>query len=254
MAPGNPEHALGQRNDGLARDEPGDLRCRLAPHAGGDVRVDVEGDADARVAQPLADDLRMHACPQRQRRVSVPQPVERDRRQPSGLDVDRERLAEGPRVKLGSVLTGEQGSTIYVSRGLRPQRQRSIRGGGTMRRVMIIGVLLSALSAVASPAASAGGVNPAQLASAGWDCIVVLGAVHCAPPGGLARVLSGEAETMSFLVFQTTDGEFLGTELIVRADLFGGQPCPTDPPGQYTHLLLLLGLDYYACHRYDSSF
>ena len=124
-----------------------------------------------------------------------------------------------------------------------------------MRRVMMITVLLSALSAVVSPAASARGVNPTQLASAGWDCPVVLGAVHCAPPGGLARVISGEAETMSFLVFQTTDGEFLGTELIVRADLFSGQPCPTDPPSkQYTHLLPLLGLDYYACHRYDSSF
>lgn len=58
---------------------------------------------------------------------------------------------------------------------------------------------------------------------------------------------------MTFLVFH--ESEFLGTELIVRADLFNGQPCPTDPPSrQYTHLLPLLGLDYYACHRYDSSF
>lgn len=124
-----------------------------------------------------------------------------------------------------------------------------------MRRAIIIAALLGAAATVAPVPASAGGVGPAQLTSAGWDCPVVLGAIHCAPPGGLARVLSGEAETMAFLVFQTSDGEFLGTELIVRDDLFSGQPCPTDPPsGEYTHLLPLLGLDYWACHRYDSSF
>ncbi len=124
-----------------------------------------------------------------------------------------------------------------------------------MRRIMIIAGLLTAVATVVPPAASAQGMSPDQLGDAGWDCPVVLGAIHCAPPGGLARVLSGEAETMSFLVFSTSDGTFLGTELIVRADLFNDEPCPTDPPsGQYTHLLPLLGLDYYACHRYDSSF
>ncbi len=60
---------------------------------------------------------------------------------------------------------------------------------------------------------------------------------------------------MIFLVFRASNGDFIGTEHIVRADLFNGQPCPTDPPSrQYTYLLPLLGLDYYACHRYDSSF
>ena len=124
-----------------------------------------------------------------------------------------------------------------------------------MRRVMIILALLATVATLATPPALAHGMSPAQLGDAGWDCPVVLGAIHCAPPGGLARVVSGEADTMSFLVFRTSDAEFLGTELIVRADLFIGQPCPTDPPSrQYTYLLPLLGLDYYACHRYDSSF
>jgi len=124
-----------------------------------------------------------------------------------------------------------------------------------MRRIMIIAALLGAVLAVATAAASAEGVSAAQLEDAGWDCPFVLGAVHCARPGGLARVGSGEAETMSFLVFRASDGAFVGTELIVRADVFNGQPCPTDPPsGQYTHLLSLIGLDYWACHRYDSPF
>lgn len=124
-----------------------------------------------------------------------------------------------------------------------------------MRRIFIIAALLGAVMAFATAAASAERVSAAQLEKAGWDCPFVLGAVHCAPPGGLARAVSGEAETMSFLVFRQSDGAFIGTELIVRADVFNGQPCPTDPPGgEYTWLKPLIGLDYYACHRYDSSF
>jgi hypothetical protein len=123
-----------------------------------------------------------------------------------------------------------------------------------MRRLITITAALAVTVAVFTAAgASAQGGSPAQLEKAGWDCPFVLGAIHCAPPGGLGRVLSGEAETMSFLVFH--EDMFLGTEHIVRADLFSGQPCPTDPPsGKYTYLGPLLGLDYYACHRYDSSF
>jgi hypothetical protein len=126
-----------------------------------------------------------------------------------------------------------------------------------MRRIMIIVALLGAVTTVAIPAASAQGVSPAELEKANWTCIIPLPGdnIHCAPPGGLERVVSAEAETMTFLVFRTGDETFLGTEFIIRADLFKGQPCPTDPPsGQYTHLLPLLGLDYWACHRYDSSF
>ena len=122
-----------------------------------------------------------------------------------------------------------------------------------MNRLWIFAVVL-AVFALAAPSASAGSVSPAKLVKAGWDCLFVLGAVHCAPPGGLARVFDGTAETMTFMVFQTTDLTFLGTEIIVRDDLFNGQPCPTDPPGEYTHLLLLLSLDYWACHSYDSAF
>jgi hypothetical protein len=122
-----------------------------------------------------------------------------------------------------------------------------------MRRLIIIAAVAAAAVAIATTVASAQRLSPAQLEEAGWDCPFVLGATHCARPGGLARVLAGTAPTMSFLVFH--EGKFLGTELVVRADRFHGQPCPTDPPsGQYTYLGPHLGLDYYACHRYDSSF
>lgn len=127
-----------------------------------------------------------------------------------------------------------------------------------MRRLIIIAAATAAAIAITTTVATAQRLSPAQLEEAGWDCLFVLGATHCARPGGLARVGAGTAPTMNFLVFH--EGEFLGTEHIVRADRFHGQPCPTDPPsGQYTYLgdvgtPAYLGLDYYACHRYDSSF
>ena len=105
------------------------------------------------------------------------------------------------------------------------------------------------------------GVSPASLHAAEWDCLDVVHAVHCAAPGVFASVTSGTAETFSVLVFDTrdpasADAPFLGTEFNIRADLFEGQPCPTDPPSrQYTYLGpggLDIGLDYYACHRFDS--
>ncbi len=129
-----------------------------------------------------------------------------------------------------------------------------------MRRFTIIAGMVTALVTLGASPASPHGVSPAQLGQAGWGCAFVLGAVHCARPGGFEAVVAGTAETMTFLVFQTANPQaeeapFLGTEFIVRADLFRGQPCPTDPPsGQYTYLSPLLDLDYYACHRYDSSF
>ncbi len=131
-----------------------------------------------------------------------------------------------------------------------------------MRRIAIAASLLTALMGLAVRPASAGGVNPAQLQKAGWDCIIPLPGddVHCSTPGALGEVLAGTANTATFLVFdtqdlQSNDAPLLGTELIVRNDRFHGQPCPTDPPSkQYTYLLPLLALDYWACHRYDSEF
>jgi hypothetical protein len=129
-----------------------------------------------------------------------------------------------------------------------------------MRRFAIIAGMVTSLVAVGASHGSPHGVSPAQLGQAGWGCAFVLGAVHCARPGGFEAVVAGDAETMAFLVFETDDpasedAPFLGMEHIVRSDLFRGQPCPTDPPSQeYTDLGPLLGLPYFACHRYDSGF
>ncbi len=127
----------------------------------------------------------------------------------------------------------------------------------TIRRFAAIAAAIAALLALPAQQTIAGGNTPAQLTKAHWDCITPAPGdnIHCAPPGGLDRVVSHEAETMTFKVFHKDTEEYLGTELIVRDDVYNRRPCPTDPPsGQYTYLKPLLGLDYWACHRYNSSF
>jgi hypothetical protein len=65
---------------------------------------------------------------------------------------------------------------------------------------------------------------------------------------------------LSVKVFETTDvnatsAEFLGTELLIRADLYAGQPCAQNG-GEYELLPASesgLPVDYRACHHYATS-
>ena len=131
-----------------------------------------------------------------------------------------------------------------------------------MRR-LFSAVLLASLAALSfSGAVAARGVSPAQLAAAGWDCILPPPEfnpnVHCAKPGSLAGILSAEAEMVVWLAFATSDlgateATLLGSERMIRGDLFQGQPCPTDPPSyEYSWLVPRFGWDYYICHTFDS--
>jgi hypothetical protein len=130
-----------------------------------------------------------------------------------------------------------------------------------MRRLPIL-VVLGILAIVPVSTASAGGPSPAQLQRAGWTCILpppdFNPNVHCLPADQLAGVASGEARVVISLAFRTSDldatsAELLGTERMIRADLFAGQPCPTDGPGyEYSWLYPRFGWDYYICHTFDS--
>lgn len=129
-----------------------------------------------------------------------------------------------------------------------------------MRRWIIAPVTV-ALVLLPLGQATAAGISPAQLSRAGWDCILpppFNPNVHCAPRGALAGIIAGEAEVVTMLAFATTDttatdAELLGTERMIRADLFNGQPCPTDPPSkEYSWLFPRFGWDYFICHTFDS--
>jgi hypothetical protein len=131
-----------------------------------------------------------------------------------------------------------------------------------VRRSIAFLTLLGVLTAAPVPAVSAQGLGPAQLQKAGWDCILPPPEfnpyVHCFPPGELAGVISGDAVLVMTLTFETSDlgatsAPILGTERMIRADRFHGQPCPTDPPSfAYSWLFPRFGWDYYICHTFDS--
>src|SRR5688572_21777262 len=122
-----------------------------------------------------------------------------------------------------------------------------------MRRITIPTGLLALSLGVLAFAAPASAVTSAQLEQAGWNCIAPIpfaDELHCARPGGLASLLGGEAPAVDMLVFDSSGQELLGTEHNVRGDVFRGQRCPTDPPTyEYTHLLPIFGIDYWACPR-----
>ena len=129
-----------------------------------------------------------------------------------------------------------------------------------MRHIRIapaLSIAVLAATALAVSAAPAGAATAQQLEKAGWICIApepLTAQLHCVKPRAFVRALSGEAATFSMRVFDETGQEFLGTEFNIRGDLYSGQPCPTDEPDhEYTWLLPLFGLDYYACHRFDSD-
>ena len=137
-----------------------------------------------------------------------------------------------------------------------------MRARRLFRRLVLIMIATVLGAAAASATAVPSGVSPAQLRAAGWDCFngprPFNPKIHCSPPGQLERILSEQARSAIFLTFDTEDptaedASLLGTERLIRADLFRGQPCPTDPPSfEYSYLGPRLGWDYYICHTFDS--
>jgi hypothetical protein len=128
-----------------------------------------------------------------------------------------------------------------------------------------LGVAASALglAGFAGPAAAQSGLGPAALADAGWTCfkppVSFNRYVHCAPPDTFESAVQNGLPSIRLLTFNTfdvsaLDAELLGTERMIRADLYAGQPCPTDPPSVgYTYLNVdPFYLDYYICHTFDS--
>jgi len=92
------------------------------------------------------------------------------------------------------------------------------------------------------------GNTPAQLTQAGWVCLNVPDhGVHCLAP----NKTFGASVSIPVKVFETSnpadeDAPFLGTESLIRADRYQGQPCL---PGHGEYFLLPFG--YYSCHHFD---
>jgi hypothetical protein len=118
-----------------------------------------------------------------------------------------------------------------------------------MKRVpRVLAVLLAAAAVVAAPAtpARAAGVSPSQLAQAGWTCIQPRAfptQLLCFSPGvGLPPLpgtpgFSDRLPSYQDLVFDFATGAFLGTQHLLRPDVYerGTPACPQEPGGQYLY-------------------
>lgn len=122
------------------------------------------------------------------------------------------------------------------------------------RRITTLAVALVGATVCAISAAGSSGATMTQAQAAGWDCnpqVLIVGYFHCAPPGkpSVLDMIQGNADTPSIVlrVFYPS-GEFAGTEHLMRADLYQGQPCPQDNLTTWD----LLPFGYRACHHFDA--
>ena len=117
-----------------------------------------------------------------------------------------------------------------------------------MRRLALAIVALAA-SLVAVAPATAGGVTPDQLSSAGWTCFVpppFPDRIVCGNPGlGLPLPPPDPNGPPAFSVFVfDREGNFRGTEHLTRAGLYHGQPCPQSA------WVFIAPIGYYECQRF----
>ena len=91
-----------------------------------------------------------------------------------------------------------------------------------------------------------GGHHVGQLSAAGWTCIQPLlypTQMLCVPPGVGLPPLPGtpgfedRAPAFDVLVFDHATGAFIGTQHLLRPDIYerGRPPCPQQPGGEYIY-------------------
>jgi hypothetical protein len=133
-----------------------------------------------------------------------------------------------------------------------------------MKRLLALafasGALIVTTVSTALPA-NADGPTPAHLTAAGWHCIqprLSPTMLLCSPPGVGLPPLPGtpgfadRRPSYEFLVFDFATGAFLGTEHLLRPDIYahGTPPCPQQPGGQY---LYNSRNDLWFCNRLGSD-
>jgi hypothetical protein len=110
---------------------------------------------------------------------------------------------------------------------------------------MVLTAAFAAISIFPS-GAHGSGLRADQLVSAGYDCFPAgpHGWVHCL----LGRKLG--QRVIPVKVFSVDGSDFLGTEQLLREDVYAGQPCPQDGLGQWDSQAVP---GYYACHHFDTG-
>ncbi len=123
-----------------------------------------------------------------------------------------------------------------------------------MKRKLLLAVILALLlTSTAVVASAAGGHTAGQLSRAGWSCTNAgpHNWTHCFRPG-----FDPTGESLNVKVFSGDGGTFLGTELLLRADIYRGQPCPQDGGEEYELLPAApdgpFPVAYRACHHFET--
>jgi hypothetical protein len=124
---------------------------------------------------------------------------------------------------------------------------RDTEGGIIMSKITSLraGAALAAVT-TALVCGAAQAATPDQLSSAGWTCIqprLDPTKLLCAPPGQGLPPLPGtagfdaRAPSYEFTVFEFGTGAFVGTEHLLRPDIYanGKPPCPQQPGGEYLY-------------------
>lgn len=112
---------------------------------------------------------------------------------------------------------------------------------------MTIMVSLATIGLFAS-GANAGGLTAEQLTRAGYTCFnagpISTNWMHC-----LLERKFGQ-RVIPVKVFSEDGNEFLGTEQLLREDIYAGQPCPQDGLDQWDSLAVP---GYFACHHFETG-
>jgi len=111
----------------------------------------------------------------------------------------------------------------------------------------LVATIAAVLAVTVTPSSAGGSVTPDQLSQAGWTCIQPRADPTreiCAPPGVGLPPLPGTPDfadrgpSYEFLVFEFATGEFIGTQHLLRPDIYlnGTPPCPKQPGGEYIYI------------------
>jgi hypothetical protein len=132
------------------------------------------------------------------------------------------------------------------------------RSGRCRRRIAAaVATVAAAGTLAAAGPASAAGLTPAQLTAAGWTCIQPVldpTLMLCFSPGvGLPPLpgtpgVADRLPSYENLVFDFATGAFLGTQHVLRPDIYeqGKPPCPQQPGGEYIYNPRI---DLWFCNR-----
>ena len=113
-------------------------------------------------------------------------------------------------------------------------------------KIFRMAIVLLAASYLFGSAGTAGGLTSSQLERAGYVCFPAgpNSWIHCLLERKLGK------RSIPVKVFSVDGEEFLGTELLLHADIYSGQPCPQDGLDTWDPLALP---GYFACHHFDTG-